>query len=335
MADDRDDLLSALRLLERSVQDETLVFEASVYNDPFVPKDPAESARIFEGYCNRLNEYLASNDLRHFCWMHVPQQKRQYTSFMRFERGTATADDDKMAVDLISERVFPLIDGYLWGLMSLGTPQNIVGPKCVTCYVVVEDVKVADLLRDRTALNEPTQNLKDLRDQGLNDVIYSDAFFLTRDNKQHLHTALRDKIASRRVHFEAYHVIAGIEASRFHELSSKSYVRRALAAASMQFQREWGSRDIEFRTKMELSESQLRRASDLLSTFDDVLHSGLSVLRSIGGGPCLSGFFVGYTAISPPISIGNGSTKTGGRCRSVRAKDGGPSFEDPGSHLAR
>jgi signal transduction histidine kinase len=300
VSDDPNDLLNALRLLERSVRHETLIFEANVYHDPFVPKEQSESARVFAEHCKRLNEYLEVSSLRHFCWMRVPHGSEKVTSFLRFENGQATPTHYEMDLELLPERVLPLIDGRLWGLVSLGTPQYVgAGPKCVTSYVVLEDPEVAEILREGPNLKALAQLCSGLPDQWPSRFIMCDAVFATPTNKREIASTLLKARGDRKVHFEAYHVIAGLEPSRFAELARKPIVRRALALATMQFQREWGSRDQEVRTERALREAQLRQASDLLSTFDQVLHSGLNALRSIRAGLACQDFSSG----TPPSGL--------------------------------
>lgn len=282
--DSQEGLRRALKLLERSVRHETLRFEASVYADPFLPKEPAESARVFAEHCERLNEYLDDQTLRHFCWMGVPQGNEQFTSFLRFENGQATPYNEKLYLNLLRDRVLPFIDsGRLYDLMPFSTPQQILGPKCVTCYVVLEGGDLAEVLSDRPPnVRKLMEHSEELPNQWPDDFIYCDALFLSSGNKGEMAAALTKKLTDRRVHFEAYHIIAGIPRARFSEFYASPTVARTLTLATLQFQREWGSRDQEIQKERALRESKLRQVSDRLSTFDQVLHSGLNALRSIG-----------------------------------------------------
>lgn len=276
----------ALAALAESLRDEAVAFEARAYGQPFLPKELSESKRLFGDHCRRIDSYLGFRDVRHFCWMSASGGEQGGEKLLlEYHQGKANGESSVRDFALLSRPATLLSKGMVWGLRSLAvTPRIFIpGDAVFIPYVVFRNEDVAGFLANGK-INYEGLHGHFRQASALREFIYIDPIIVDQANASSTIAQLSNVINLRPRFFEAYHVMLGFAKGEIEELRDNEFVHEVLSLLSMQFHREWGNREQEMQAHREAQDARLRKASDLLSAFDDVLHSGLNTLRSLGSG---------------------------------------------------
>lgn len=248
------ELSESFDALSIGLENESICFESHVFGKPFLPKDSAESLKVFSRHCTEINSFLApGTKLQHHCWM---GSTKSLSSAVFLEHGPGYANSQiRIGVNfsnILDHRVIPAIrKGRVWGIDAVNAPYLVPeeGILVLSVYLVFHDEQFEKILSENENLNDDAliyfwrEKPRDWKTQ----FIFCHTFALPApsytDSPEavEVSTKLRNFSENKSLVFQSYHLMFGFPKET--TALPVPHKLQVLRLRSMQFQREWGQRE--------------------------------------------------------------------------------------------
>lgn len=271
------------------IEGETLRFEARWYGKPFLPRNDETSAWLMTNFCASVDNIIGQSELHHIMWIAMSEERDDHNAIeYRMSGGKLVKEKEQRfpAEQILSKFVASVLKGVRPPFRpAIGSPvwwPNL-GNSVLIVYVVFDEDDVSALIQSVDGRDHDIAGL--FAAQGIDwkdRFVHCSVHGVKRGIPLSVSAAqgeISAKLAGKRVCFYSYHVISGIDDASFSRLDGS--MLGAIRLVSMQFQREWGSREKDALERERLEREHYKR---LLTIFghgvgNQMRAAGLALLR--------------------------------------------------------